>query len=177
MIIFYVVNYRPLSKASEGYVFTGICLFTGGGEAVTPDRGRCNTRGGGCLTPSPPTRTPTRLTRTPPPPEIRSMRGRYASYWNAFLLSECYIMFFSIHCHYCEFRLHHNYPVTSIGITTNPLADLSGSEGCPPPLTGRPNSFDVLQFWGKFDQILCWHPLESWRPHLGKILHPTLRSI
>ena len=33
-----------------------------------------------------------------------------------------------------------------------------------------PNSFNSIQFLGKFGKIVCWHPPppESWHPHLGK---------
>ena len=37
-----------------------------------------------------------------------------------------------------------------------------------------PNSFDFMQFLGKFRKIVCWGPLGSWRPLLGKILDPPL---
>ena len=32
----------------------------------------------------------------------------------------------------------------------------------------HPNSFNFMQFWGKFGKIVCW------RPHLGEILDPPL---
>ena len=50
------------------------------------------------------------------------------------------------------------------------LADLRGREGRPP----GPNSFNFMQFLGKFGKIICWRPLEGWRPHLGEILDPPL---
>ena len=41
-----------------------------------------------------------------------------------------------------------------------------------------PNSFNFMQFLGKFGKFVCWHlPLESWRPHLGEILDPPLHSV
>ena len=41
-------NYRPLSEASEDYVFTGICLFNGVCVCVCGGGGRvCLVRGGG----------------------------------------------------------------------------------------------------------------------------------
>ena len=50
-----------------------------------------------------------------------------------------------------------------------------GSKGdardAPPP---GPNSFNFMQFWGKFGKIVCWRPLGSWRPLLGEILGPPL---
>ena len=69
------VYYRPRSEASEGYVFTVVChsVIFGGG------RGCCNL-GHGHNTPSPGS-----WPQHPVPPQLRSMGGRYASYWNAFL--------------------------------------------------------------------------------------------
>ena len=40
-----------------------------------------------------------------------------------------------------------------------------------------PNSFNFMQFLGKFGKIVCWRPLESWRPHLGEILDPLLPNV
>ena len=38
-----------------------------------------------------------------------------------------------------------------------------------------PNSFNFMQFLGKFGKIVCWRPpLGSWRPLLGEILDPPL---
>ena len=55
------------------------------------------------------------------------------------------------------------------------LADLGGGrEGRTPP-PGRPNSFDFMQFSGKFGVFTP--PLEGSRPPLGKILDPPLRGI
>ena len=51
------------------------------------------------------------------------------------------------------------------------LADLGGREGRTPP-PGRPNSFDFMQFSGKFGVFTP--PLEGSRPPLGKILDPPL---
>ena len=60
----------------------------------------------------------------------------------------------------------------------SPLADLGGGvrgrEGRTPP-PGRPNSFDFMQFSGKFGVFTP--PLEGSRPPLGKILDPPLQSI
>ena len=39
---------------------------------------------------------------------------------------------------------------------------------------GGPNSFNFMQFLGKFGKIVCWRPPESWRPLLGEILDPPL---
>ena len=61
--------FPPANEVYEGYVFTGVCLSTGGSAS----RGR-----GFCI----------RGADTPTPIGyylIRSTSGRYASYWNAFL--------------------------------------------------------------------------------------------
>ena len=79
----------PATKLGQGYVFTGVC------DSVH--------RGGVCLTAcwdaTPPEQTPPSIlgadthpwSRHPLPRracwEIRSMHGRYASYWNAILLN------------------------------------------------------------------------------------------
>ena len=43
------------------------------------------------------------------------------------------------------------------------MADLGGRRGCAPP--GRPNSFDFMQFSGKFGKNrMLVPPLGSWRP-------------
>ena len=39
---------------------------------------------------------------------------------------------------------------------------------------GGPNSSNFMQFLGKFGEIVCCPPLESWRPNLGEILDPSL---
>ena len=65
------------NEVCEGYVFTGVCLSTPGGGGVRgcsggawffPGRGACIGYD-----------------------EIRSMSGRYASYWNAFLFMFCFL--------------------------------------------------------------------------------------
>ena len=85
--------YRPQRSCGQGNVFTGVCLSTRG-EGV-------------CLSacwdarpsldhadPPRPGRHPPRTRQTPPreaDSSIRSMSGRYASYWNAFLyLTVCF---------------------------------------------------------------------------------------
>ena len=47
----------------------------------------------------------------------------------------------------------------------------------PPPPPRGPNSFNFMQFLGKFGKIVCWRPPppESWRPLLGEILDPPLK--
>ena len=42
---------------------------------------------------------------------------------------------------------------------------------------GGPNSFNFMQFLGKFGKIVCWRPLEGWRPQLGEILDPPLDTL
>ena len=49
-----------------------------------------------------------------------------------------------------------------------------GREGRTPP-PGRPNSFDFMQFSGKFGVFTP--PLEGSRPPLGKILDPPLSMV
>ena len=64
-------------------------------------------------------------------------------------------------------------PVFLASVTSKcSLADLGGGrEGRTPP-PGRPNSFDFMQFSGKFGVFTP--PLEGSRPPLGKILDPPL---
>ena len=40
---------------------------------------------------------------------------------------------------------------------TRPVADLGGAQGTRPP-PGDQNSFDFMQFLGKFGKIVCWRP-------------------
>ena len=81
-------SYRPQRSCGQGYVFTHVCDSVHGGvlrAAPLPPGTRQN----------PPPRdqaeTPPPDQADPPPQEedcsIRSMSGRYASYWNAFLLN------------------------------------------------------------------------------------------
>ena len=51
------------------------------------------------------------------------------------------------------------------------MADVKGVRGTRPP---GPNSFNFMQFLGKFGKIVCWRPLEIWSPHLREILDPPL---
>ena len=53
------------------------------------------------------------------------------------------------------------------------VADLRGYEGRAP--RGL-NSFNFMQFLGKFCKIVCWRPPGSWRPHLEEILTPPLNG-
>ena len=41
---------------------------------------------------------------------------------------------------------------------------LRGGRGTRAPSRGS-NSFNFMQFWGKFGKIVCWRPLEDWRPY------------
>ena len=84
------IHYRP-QRSCEGYVFTGVCLSTGGGSAsvhagIPPPRDHAPPG------PDPPGTRPPR-TRPPrdqtPPRERCYCCGRYASYWNAFLFELC----------------------------------------------------------------------------------------
>ena len=52
------------------------------------------------------------------------------------------------------------------------VADLRGCEGCTPPW--GPNSFNFMQFLGKYGKSYVGAPLGSWRPVLGEILDPPL---
>ena len=47
-----------------------------------------------------------------------------------------------------------------------------GREGRAPPW--GPNSFNFMQFLGKYGKIICWRPLGSCRPLFGEILDPPL---
>ena len=65
----------PANKVCEGYVFTGVCLFTGGG--CLPH----------CML-GPEADTPPPWADISPPHAVHAGRcGRYASYWNAYLLT------------------------------------------------------------------------------------------
>ena len=61
-------------------------------------------------------------------------------------------------------------------IKTNAVADLRGAQGTRAP-PGGPNSFNFMQFLGKFGKIVCWRPPGSWHPLLGEILDPPLQCI
>ena len=74
--------YRPQRSCGQGYVFTRVC------DCVHMRVSTSVHAGIPARTPPPP---PPPLGSTHPPPReadsgIRSMSGRYASYWNAFLL-------------------------------------------------------------------------------------------
>ena len=49
-------------------------------------------------------------------------------------------------------------------VTIEPLAGLRGAQGTAPR---GANSFNFMQVLRKFAKILCWHPQECWRLHLG----------
>ena len=53
------------------------------------------------------------------------------------------------------------------------VADLGNARDAPP----GPNSFNFMQFLGKFGKIVCWRPLEGWRPNLGEILDSPLDQV
>ena len=104
----YQMYLPPANEVCEGYVFTGVCLSTGWRHACRGGhvwQGVCVWWGGmhgrGCAWHGSMHGTGGgmhgRVCGMPPPPsryyEIRSMIGRYASYWNAFL-SHIYFMFY-----------------------------------------------------------------------------------
>ena len=71
-------------------------------------------------------------------------------------------------------------PITTSFLSNylGPVADLGGgAPGARPPPTVQ-NFLDFMQFFGKFDKIVCWRPppLEGWRPLLQGILDPPLRT-
>ena len=50
-----------------------------------------------------------------------------------------------------------------------------GARDAPPPPPPGPNSFNFMQFLGKFGKFVCWRPPRgSWCPLLGEILDPPL---
>ena len=99
--------YRPQRSCGQGYVFTRVCDSVHRGGSASVHAGIPSPLGGrhppGKQTPPREADTPRevdtpREADTPPweadtPREaysgIRSMSGRYASYWNAFLLQKC----------------------------------------------------------------------------------------
>ena len=59
---------------------------------------------------------------------------------------------------------------------TRAVADLhSEILDVPPPTTGVQILSISYSFWEKFGKIVCWRPLESWRPNFGEILDPSLK--
>ena len=95
--------YRPRSEASEGYVFTGVCYSlcsTPEGGGLPSYQGRPTPTLSKADPPPPPRprQTPPPAKADPPgqgrPPSpargIRSMGGRYASYWNAYLFCKIF---------------------------------------------------------------------------------------
>ena len=93
--------YRPQRSCGQGNVFTGVCLSTGGRVSASVHAGmpyppgtRETPLGPGRPPPGPGRPPGTRQTPSGPgrPPReadssIRSTSGRYASYWNTFLLA------------------------------------------------------------------------------------------
>ena len=79
----YLYFYHP-QRSCEGYVFTGMCLSTGGGLL----RGGCLVLEGAGIP---------ACTEADPTPPLRGRDGycygRYASYWNAFLLTMSLVIF------------------------------------------------------------------------------------
>ena len=61
-----------------------------------------------------------------------------------------------------------------------PLMNIGGSRGrggraIPLPHPRGLNSFNFMQFFGKFGKIVCWH-LEGCHPHLEEFLDPPLMA-
>ena len=100
-----VYNYRPQRSCGQGNIFTPVChsVYRGRGSVSvhagippweqTPPEQKCTPPPAppppGADTPSEQTPPGSRHPHTPPPEadsSIRSTSGRYASYWNAFLL-------------------------------------------------------------------------------------------
>ena len=75
-------NYRPLSEASEGYVFTGICLSKSGGEVLHQMHHVINhmVRRGEWTTPPPPAGT--RSQHLPPPPLGPGLDNTFPPPWD-----------------------------------------------------------------------------------------------
>ena len=53
------------------------------------------------------------------------------------------------------------------------VADLGGRPGAPPMIQ---NFLNFMQFFAEIGKIICWRPLEGWRPLLRGILDPPLLS-
>ena len=87
----------PATKLGQGYIFTGVCdsVHRGGSTwAGTPPRDQVPPRPG----------TPPRSRYTPTSSacwEIWATSGRYASYWNAFLLLKKQPILFKLHFTCC----------------------------------------------------------------------------
>ena len=79
--------YRPQRSCGQGYVFTGVCdSVHRGGLRRTPPWDQGEPPPGTKENPPGPGRPPRDQGESPPREEdcsIRSMSGRYASYWNA----------------------------------------------------------------------------------------------
>ena len=59
-------------------------------------------------------------------------------------------------------REYRTVKVHSHQVKAKAVADLRGVLGTRGP--GGPNSFNCMQFLVKFGEIVCWRPLEGWRP-------------
>ena len=68
-----------------------------------------------------------------------------------------------------KIKTYYGYTNTDTFSQTITVADLDCKILDVQPPWG-PNSFHFMQLLGKFDKILCWHPLEGWYPHLKEIL-------
>ena len=86
------ICYRPQRSCGQGYVFTRVCDSVQRGSLPQCMLGYPTPEQAPPTEQAPPgSRHPLReQAPQPPPPGIRSMSGRYASYWNAFLLSNIF---------------------------------------------------------------------------------------
>ena len=81
-----ILYYRPKRSFGQGYIFTGVCLSTGGGACSKFWGGACSKFFGGCLLQIL-GGCLLQIFGGSPIFGIRSTFGRYASYWNAFLFT------------------------------------------------------------------------------------------
>ena len=82
--------YRPQRSCGQGNVFTGVCLSPIPPRSGRPPQDQADTPQDQADTPRDQADTPQDQADTPPPEadsSIWSTSGRYASYWNAFLLN------------------------------------------------------------------------------------------
>ena len=74
-------------------------------------------------------------------------------------------------------QCHHSI-VSALTLTLSSGGSMIAARGTCAP--GGPDSFNFMQFLGKFGKIVYWRPLpppESWRPNLGEILDAPLLSV
>ena len=66
-----------------------------------------------------------------------------------------------------RYSIHHEEPAIFV----------TNQEGVIPHAPGYPNSFNFMQYLGKFGKIVCWRLLEHWRPYLSEILDSLVLSL